>query len=165
MALTRHAVATVPITENAFAPYGQVLAAQPDSTRTTAAEAALDLSRGTPRFYVMELTHGRTTFTRITRHRQVTQVLAAVGGGAWWMAVARGEGPAEVAPALDEIVAFEIPGDVAVLLHRGTWHAGPFFDGPRMAFFNLELTDTNAADHDTSQLDVRLGVECWFDRG
>lgn len=165
MALTRHAVATAPITAAAFAPYGQVLTARPDGTRTTMAEAALDLSRGTPRFYVMELAHGRTTFTRITRHHHVTQVLAAAGGGTWWMAVARGAGPATAAPALADIVAFEVAGDVAVLLHRGTWHAGPFYDGPRMAFFNLELTDTNVVDHDTSELDVRLGVECWFDRG
>jgi hypothetical protein len=78
--------------------------------------------------------------------------------------VARGDGPADEAPALDDIVAFEIPGDVAVLLHRGTWHAGPFYDGPTMAFFNLELTDTNVADHDTSELDTRFGVECWFAR-
>jgi ureidoglycolate lyase len=158
-------VATTPITEKAFAPYGQLLAAQPDGTRTTIAEATLDLSQGTPRFYVMELAHGRTTFTRITRHHQVTQVLAAVGGGAWRMAVARGDGPAAEAPALDDIVGFEIPGDVAVLLHRGTWHAGPFYDGPRMAFFNLELTDTNVVDHDTSRLDARFGVECCFSPG
>lgn len=157
-------MATRPITDEAFAPYGRLLTAQPDGTGTTVAEAALDLSRGTPRFYVMALAHGRTTFTRITRHRQVTQVLAAVGGGAWRMAVARGDGPADEAPALHDIVAFEIPGDVAVLLHRGTWHAGPFYDGPTMAFFNLELTDTNVADHDTSELDTRFGVECWFAR-
>ena len=158
-------MATTPITEKAFAPYGQLLTAQPDGTRTTIAEAALDLSQGIPRFYVMKLAHGRTTFTRITRHHQVTQVLAAVGGGAWRMAVARGDGSADEAPALDDIVAFEIPGDVAVLLHRGTWHAGPFYDGPSMSFFNLELTDTNVVDHDTSELDVRFGVECSFGQG
>ena len=34
-------------------------------------------------------------------------------------------------------------------LHVGTWHAGPLFEGPAMAFFNLELSDTNIVDHFT----------------
>jgi ureidoglycolate lyase len=158
-------IPTSPVTAETFAPYGRMLAAQRDGTTMSVDEGALDLSAGTPRFYVMELSDGRSTFTRITRHRQVTQVLAPVGGQPWWLAVAPPcPGSAAEAPMLADIVGFDIPGDVAILLHRGTWHAGPFFEPPRMSFFNLELTDTNVVDHDTSRLDCRFGVECWFDR-
>jgi hypothetical protein len=128
----------------------------------TAAEAALDLSHGTPRFYLMRLRGGNFTFTGITRHVEVTQCLASVGGAPWFMAVAAGRTGQSAAtdPAMDEIAGFEVPGDVALLLYRGTWHAGPYFAAETQAFFNLELATTNVDDHETSRLDQRFGVEC-----
>lgn len=42
---------------------------------------------------------------------------------------------------------FRIPHGVFVKLERGTWHAGPLFDGDGMDFYNLELADTNVVDH------------------
>ena len=163
--LTRHGVPTEPITEDGFAPFGELLTAQPDGAAFSAAESALDLSQGAPRFYLMRLDHHRSTFTRITRHHQVTQCLAAVGGAPWWLAVAPPcDQTSDEAPALSELRGFDVPGDVAVLLRRGTWHAGPFFAQSPMAFFNLELSDTNTVDHDTSRLDDRFGVECHFER-
>jgi ureidoglycolate lyase len=60
-------------------------------------------------------------------------------------------------PALDDINAFRIPGDVAVVLHKGSWHAGPLFEGDEQSFFNLELADTNVVDHHTSDLVARYG--------
>jgi ureidoglycolate hydrolase len=163
--LTRYGVPTEPISAIGFAPFGELLTAQPDGTAFTAAEAVLDLSAGVPRFYVMSLDHQRSTFTRITRHHYVTQCLAAVGGQPWWLAVAPAcNQGSDQAPALGELHGFDVPGDVAVLLKRGTWHAGPFFATSPMAFFNLELSDTNIVDHDTSHLDDRFGVECHFER-
>src|SRR3569833_4107682 len=50
-------------------------------------------------------------------------------------------------PELASIKAFRVPGDAAVMLSRGTWHAGPLFADAEAAFFNLELSDTNIADH------------------
>ena len=45
---------------------------------------------------------------------------------------------------------FRIPHGVFVKLHQGTWHAGPLFDEAEyMDFYNLELADTNVADHNT----------------
>lgn len=61
-------------------------------------------------------------------------------------------------PKLDALRAFAVPGGVGVALHRSTWHAGPFFDGPVQDFFNLELADTNQADHHTVRLDRRFGL-------
>jgi ureidoglycolate hydrolase len=139
------------LTDEAFAPFGAVLRSVPDGAAPAPGEAELDLSAGRPRFYVMGLERRPLVFSGLTRHRRVSQVLAAVGGGAWWLAVAP---PGDVAdpgerPRLADVRAFEIPGDVAVLLRTGTWHAGPFFAPATMSFFNLELDDTNVVDHQT----------------
>ncbi len=152
---TARTLSPQPLDPAAFAPYGAVLAALPDGAPAAQVDApALDLSRGAPRFYVMQLHDRPGRFDRITRHQAVTQCLAAVGGGTWWLAVAPPDGPDDDAARPDEsrLTVFEIPGHVAVQLHRGTWHAGPFFAAGEMSFFNLELADTNVVDHHTVPL-------------
>ncbi len=86
--LTTHEITARPLTPEAFEPFGAVLAATPDGAVFSEQEALLDLSRGTPRFYVMSLADKPPAFTGITRHRAVTQALAAVGGRPWLLAVA-----------------------------------------------------------------------------
>ncbi|GAA2235061.1 ureidoglycolate lyase [Herbiconiux moechotypicola] len=149
MSGTTHPFIARPVTAEGFARFGELLAPGEDGAPPSAAESALDLSQGAPRFYLMELEDKPARFRSLTRHRRVTQVLASVGGGEWLLAVAAptGEGDDDPRPGLADVAAFRIPGDVAVLLHRGTWHAGPYFDGERMSFFNLELADTNVVDH------------------
>lgn len=144
-------VPAVPLTPEAFAAFGSVVdVGGPD--------APLELHRGAPRFWVMELRNRPGTFTRLTRHRAVTQCLAAAGGGTWYLAVAPPDGTAggpddvDATPDLGRVTAFAVPGDVILRLHRGTWHAGPFFSTPTMRFFNLELTDTNDVDHHSVDL-------------
>lgn len=148
-----------PLSREAFAPFGTVIEATDDGVPFGPDDARLDLRAGTPRLYVMRLEDKPPRFDRITRHRSVTQCLAAVAGASWQLAVAapiddESDGGA---PVPDDIVAFEIPGDVAVALHRGTWHAGPFFTRASTSFFNLELSDTNVVDHHTVRLDERYG--------
>lgn len=142
-----------------FAPFGAVIEPADDGEVHTPGDPPLDLSGGMPRFYVMRLQDKAPRFDRITRHRSVTQCLASVGGAEWLLAVAPPEHPddPEATPDVARLAAFIVPGDVAVLLHRGTWHAGPFFTAPSQSFFNLELTDTNVVDHHT----VALGD--WFE--
>jgi ureidoglycolate lyase len=150
-----------PLCAERFAPYGEVLAATEDGVAAGDLDAALDLSRGRPRFYLMQLRDKAPRFDRITRHRAVTQCLASVGGAPWWLAVAPPldvEDPAAT-PDLDRLAAFEVPGDVAVLLARGTWHAGPYFEAPAMSFFNLELADTNQVDHHCVELGRWYSIE------
>jgi ureidoglycolate lyase len=147
-----------PLTAEAFAPFGTVMAALPDGVPFGPADAPLDLSRGIPRFYVMRLETRGLAVRHITRHRRVTQALASVGGAPWMVAVAPPldlDDP-DAEPAWQDIRAFRVPGDVAVMLFRGTWHAGPLFDTPEASFFNLELADTNVTDHHTSRLPVAL---------
>lgn len=150
-----------PPTVDAFAPFGLVLEATEDGIAAGDIDAALDLGRGTPRFYLMRLRDKPPRFDRITRHRAVTQCLASVGGAPWLLAVAPPLDPddPDARPDLARLAAFEVPGDVAVLLHRGTWHAGPYFAEAERSFFNLELADTNQVDHHC----VELGG--WYEIG
>jgi hypothetical protein len=66
-------------------------------------------------------------------------------------------------PEFENICGFLIPGDVAIKLHRGTWHAGPFFEEDEISFLNLELSDTNETDHQNSYLEKRFGWPLCFD--
>lgn len=46
--------------------------------------------------------------------------------------------------------ACRVPPGVFIKLNVGTWHAGPLMDdGASVAFYNLELSDTNVVDHQT----------------
>ena len=151
-----------PIDADSFAPFGTLIGPTEDGATFGPVDAALEFDGGIPRFYVMRLDARPPTFERITRHRRVTQCLASVGGGSWLLAVAP---PGDVddpsaEPDLMSVRGFAVPGDVAVALLRGTWHAGPFFRGPSMSFFNLELVDTNQTDHQSSDLSARFGVRC-----
>jgi ureidoglycolate lyase len=149
-----------PITAEAFAPFGTLIAPAEDGKAFGPDEAQLELGRGTPRFYVMRLRRREPAFRHITRHLAVTQCLAAVGGRPWLIAVAPPDAPDDPAGEPDPaaIRAFEVPGTVAISLHRGTWHAGPFFEEPTLDFFNLELADTNQVDHHNCLLDRRFGL-------
>ncbi|MCX4092867.1 ureidoglycolate lyase [Nocardia sp. alder85J] len=148
------------LTPEAFAPFGVVVATTPDGTPFTPADDALDLTAGTPRFYIMQLADRPATFTGITRHRRSTQTLMSADAHDWYLAVA----PADRdIPAVTDIRAFRIPAAVAVTLAKGTWHAGPFFTTATMAFANLELADTNITDHDTYRFDRTHRLRCVLD--
>jgi ureidoglycolate hydrolase len=149
----------IPLTPAAFAPFGAVIAPLAESERAGKPEAPLDLAAGTPRFYAMRLGPRPLEVHRITRHRRVTQVLASVDGSPWCMLLAPPhelDDPA-AEPALEDIRGFAIPAGTAIMLFRGTWHAGPLFEGPGASFFNLELSDTNVTDHQSSDLVARFG--------
>jgi ureidoglycolate hydrolase len=150
---------TEQLTPEAFAPYGQIIAATEDGTPFGADDAQLDLCHGTPRFYIMRLDARPLEVQRITRHLKVTQCLASVGGKPWWLVVAppTPETATGQTPAIDTIRAFNVGGDVAVKLHLGAWHAGPYFTGSSASFFNLELSDTNLIDHHSLNLSETYG--------
>lgn len=147
-------------TPAAIAPYGTLIEPGADGTPFGAADAVLDLGRGTPRLYVMRLAARPMRVAGITRHAAVTQCLASTRGEDWFIALAAPGDPDDAAAMPDPagIEAFRIPGGTALALHRGTWHAGPYFAGPSVDFLNLELADTNTADHRTVRLDRHFGV-------
>lgn len=162
--VTVRPIKVTPLTPLSFAPFGQVIAPIEDGVLFGPNDAQLELSHGTPRFYIMRLPRKGLRFRQITRHRQVTQCLASVGGKPWFIAVApphQLDDP-NAQPALEDIKAFKIPGDVAIKLHRGSWHAGPFFEDDEISFFNLELADTNETDHQNCYLDRVYGTAFEF---
>lgn len=144
------------ITPERFRPYGQVIRASAEGKGFDAEEAQLELSQGMPRFYIMRLQHRGRRFDQITRHRRCTQCLGSLHGATWLMAVAP---PSKSeTPSLESITAFEIPGDCFIKLAVGTWHAGPYFEQVSLDFYNLELSDTNLADHQTCSLQASYGI-------
>ncbi|MEB3310101.1 MAG: ureidoglycolate lyase [Snowella sp.] len=135
------------ITAEAFKPYGQLILPSDDGKGFDESDAQLDLSQGTPRFYIMRLPHRGRCFHKITRHVRCTQCLGSLGGKYWFLAVCP---PSEaLVPDLSQMRVFQIFGDRFVKLEKGTWHAGPYFDEPSMDFYNLELSNTNVIDHFT----------------
>lgn len=152
------------VSKENFAPFGELIAPIEDGVPFGADDAKLDLTQGTPRLYVMRLPRKGLVFRQITRHRNVTQCLSALGGKSWLMAVAppKNFDDPDAEPALEDIAGFLIPGTVAVKLHRGTWHAGPFFEDEEINFLNLELSDTNEVDHQNSLLAKRFGFALRF---
>lgn len=152
------------VTKESFSPFGDLIAPIEDGVPFGSADAKLDLTQGTPRLYIMRLPNKGLVLRQITRHRNVTQCLSALGGKSWLMAVAppKNVDDPSAEPALEDIVGFHIPGTVAVKLHRGTWHAGPYFEDEEINFLNLELSDTNEVDHHTSMLAKRFGFGLRF---
>ena len=140
-------------TRESFAPFGELVGESDDGAPYDAAatDAALDLSRGPPRLYLMRLDGPRElAVARITRHVRVTQCLGALGlDDDFYLAV---HAPGE-SPSRDGLRAFRVPPRHFVKLHAGTWHAGPLWtrDASR-TFVNLELADTNVTDHDSVDL-------------
>jgi ureidoglycolate hydrolase len=150
MSATRLEIAD--LSPESFAPFGTVGMPLGDGAHG-AADVALDLSQGRPRFYIMRLEGRGLSFDRMARHDRVTQCLGTTDGQPWLIAVA----PADVrAPTVADIRAFRIPADQFIALSHGTWHAGPYFSQPRRDFYNLELTDTNKADFTVCHLPAPL---------
>jgi ureidoglycolate hydrolase len=145
------------ITAEDFRPFGQVVQASQDGKSFDQEDAQLHLQNGTPRFYIMSLKHRGRKFHKITRHQQCTQCLGSLEGKEWLIVVAP-PGALEN-PTIADLTAFRVPGNCFIKLDIGTWHAGPYFDGDVVDFYNLEMSDTNVVDHDTYDLKATYGVE------
>lgn len=170
-------------TDESFKDYGQVIGPSPDGEEFGPHDAQLELSRGTPRFYIMNLTGRSLKFGSITHHASVTQCLGSIGGHTWYLGVAKSsilepnqeksdKGPNAVQaraghfyvpPAIEDVRVFRFSGPKFVKLNVGTWHAGPLFKPQEMAFYNLELSNTNVVDHTTHYFKTDDNVMFTFD--
>jgi len=91
----------------------------------------------------MHLPHVGLGFTRIARHRRVTQCLGSLGGKEWLIGVAPpGDLNDDARPRVEDIAAF----------------LGPHFVHDECLFINLENLDTNHRDFHA----VPLPVECRY---
>ena len=134
------------LTPEAFAPFGQVISAEEDGAEFGPDDAQLDLSQGTPRFYIMRLRDKAMRFDRITYHGKVTQCLGALGDHSWYMAVAAPTMSVERRPSEGDIHVFEIPGNVRQdarrHVARGTLCGTPSTKVPRTSTFTTSSSAT-----------------------
>lgn len=163
-ALTNWTIAAQALTDEAFAPFGDVIkprrtgeqfdrsfAYEPEKEETFVKLVTADA----PTLRIMHQRLRGLTFTAMARHLKVSQCLGSLQGKEWFMAVAPAR-KGENAPRLEDITAFRIPGDRIIKMHVGTWHAGPHFTHEECLFLNLENEDTNTRDFE----DVPLPRAC-----
>ena len=88
----------------------------------------------------------------LERHMELTQMFVCLGGHPFVQVVARPDARLENdVPALDEIRAFVVPGDVGTNMFRGTWHEPPFAFVDDQVFLytsHADLTQGLSADLD-----------------
>lgn len=155
-------VKTRGLERKAFASYGEIISARRAGTQfddnrydaqASAEEANLTLTNGTPRLWIMCLKRNGLAFSKMARHRRVSQCLGSLQGKEWFIAVAPPNDLADgTCPDLARLAAFRIPGDCVIKLHVAAWHAGPQFLHDECLFFNLENLDTNKRDFDAYDL-------------
>jgi ureidoglycolate lyase len=134
-----------PSTPELLAPYGELVLPVPNGSDFGVADVSLTLEGAPPRFWAMAADHREPMVTSLARHLHCTQCLASAEGKPWWMVLAPPQ--PELAPPDPALIRlFRIEPGVILKLHRGTWHAGPYFPDARAGFFLLELQNTNSPD-------------------
>jgi ureidoglycolate hydrolase len=143
------------LTDEAFAPYGDIIKPRISGEQFDRAysydpskentHVKLVMTNGEPTLRIMHQRLRGLTFSKMARHRRVSQCLGSLQGKEWFMAVAAPTNN-DSQPRLEDIAAFLIPGDRIIKLHVGTWHAGPHFKHEECLFLNLENKDTNTRD-------------------
>ena len=143
------------LTDEAFAPYGDIIKPRISGEQFDRAysydpskentHVKLVMTNGEPTLRIMHQRLRGLTFSKMARHRRVSQRLGSLQGKEWFMAVATPTNN-DSQPRLEDIAAFLIPGDRIIKLHVGTWHAGPHFKHEECLFLNLENEDTNTRD-------------------
>jgi ureidoglycolate hydrolase len=164
-ATLRHSIRVQVLTDEAFAPYGDIIKPRLSGEQFDRAHSydpskeqthvKLVMTNGVPTLRIMDQRLRGLTFSKMARHRKVSQCLGSLQGKEWYMAVAAPTNE-DSHPRLEDITVFRIPGDRIIKLHVGTWHAGPHFKHNECLFLNLENEDTNTRDFQ----DVVLPQEC-----
>ena len=167
-ARTHRLIPSQALTDEAFAPYGDIIkpwfsgeqfdrayAYDPAKEET---HVKLVMTNGVPILRIMQQRLRGLTFSKMARHLRVSQCLGSLQGKEWFMAVAAPTG-GRPAPRLEDIAAFRIPGDRIIKLHVGTWHAGPQFTHDECLFLNLENEDTNTKDFEDALLPQACKIE------
>lgn len=168
--LTCHPVPAQELTDEAFAPYGDIIKPRKSGEQGDRAyayrpgeeETHVDLvvTNGEPLLRIMHQFKRGLIFNKFARHRRVSQCLGSLQGKEWFIAVAAPTDFADDALLrLDQITAFRIPGDRIIKLHVGTWHAGPHFVHDECMFLSLENIDTNTRDFQLITLPTACRIE------
>ena len=142
------------LTEEAFAPFGQIISAkdQPPDFRGGGGTLgwSIDFQAGKPLVTFLRTPFQGMAFTKMERHFNLTQAFIPLGGSPAVVAVAPPAEPGdrEAIPKPDQVRAFLLDGSKGYALSRGTWHS--------LDRFPLYPPHTNfvmITDHET-QLDL-----------
>jgi ureidoglycolate hydrolase len=144
-----HVVQAEPLTESAFAPFGQVIAR---------GDMAMEL-RGDEVFHLNVLHYDRKPLRcdHLNRHHRATQALVALAGKPTLVVVAPATYDMSTRDHLPHVRAFICDGSAGINLAIGTWHWGPY---PLSDFVDLvnvqgKFFDT---DNEVAYLERDLGV-------
>jgi ureidoglycolate lyase len=146
---TFHAVRAEPLTEEAFAPFGQVIAR---------GDMAMEL-RGDEVFHLNVLHYDRRPLRcdHLNRHHRATQALVALSGKPTLVVVAPQDLDFSDRGHLEGVRAFICDGSAGINLALGTWHWGPYPLSDHVDLVNVQgkFFDT---DNEVAFLERDLGV-------
>lgn len=148
-----------PLTAEAFAPFGQMIAAQPrrpdwDRPPLRAWTLAFDAD-ATARIQVMRYGDRTRSFTLVERHLHVTEGRFPLAGAVAIFAVAPATplGTPPVPPAPDGFRAFLLDGSCGLILHKAVWHSLTCFPvGAETADFGLISDVATEAEFDSGDI-------------
>jgi ureidoglycolate lyase len=142
-------VVAEPLTEAAFAPFGQVIGR---------GDMVMELRDG-EEFHLNVLSYDRHDLTcdHLNRHHRATQALVALGGRPTLVVVAPKEYDLSTRDHLVHVKAFVCDGTAGINLALGTWHWGPY---PLMDHVDLVNVQGKgfATDNEIAYLGRDLGV-------
>jgi len=114
------------LTREAFSPFGQIIGdfdAPPVFEASHLRSWRLDFELdGRAELMFTRYLHQPLAFSALERHTGVTQSFIPLGNAPSVMVVAAPTASSAI-PAPDDVRAFGVPGDVGLMLWRGTWHA------------------------------------------
>jgi ureidoglycolate hydrolase len=146
---TIHTVRAEPLSERAFAPFGQVVAQ---------GDMVMEL-RGDEVFHLNVLHYDRHELRcdHLNRHHRATQMLVALAGKPTLIVVAAAAYDFARAADLAHIHAFICDGTAGVNLALGTWHWGPYPLTDHVDLVNVQ-GEGFANDNEVAYLERDLGT-------
>ena len=144
-----HSVRAEALSDEAFAPFGQVLAV---------GDAVMEL-RGGEVFHLNVLHYERQPLRcdHLNRHHKATQALVALAGKPTLLVVAPGAYDFSTEEHLPHVRAFICDGSAGVNLSLGTWHWGPYPLTHHVDLVNVQGKGF-ADDNEVAYLERDLGV-------
>jgi ureidoglycolate lyase len=142
-----------PLTAEAFAPFGQVIAA---------GDMVMELRDGES-FHLNVLSYDRQPLEcdHLNRHHKATQALVALAGRPTLVVVAPREHDFSSRDHLSSVRAFVCDGTAGINLALGTWHWGPYPLMDHVDLVNVQgkgFADDNEVAHLTRDLGVVVTV-------
>jgi ureidoglycolate lyase len=146
---TTHRVLAEPLSEAAFAPFGQVVAV---------GDAMMELRDGEV-FHLNVLHYDRQPLQcdHLNRHHKATQALVALAGKPTLLVVAPAAYDFSTDDHLGHVKAFACDGSAGVNLSIGTWHWGPYPITDYVDLFNVQGKGF-ANDNEIAYLERDLGA-------